>query len=696
VFVSFSSHFDKVDRFRKTFLGVGRLVATMEASQRSKHIEVCVRLRPLIVEMHTSSSSFFHNNHPNASTTVSSAALPRKPSIPRPGVSSRLQHIWPPKPQSPESAASSSVDAKVCAWTVQGADTVVQDPATERILGRTYAYTLDRVYGPDCRTQDVYSTSVRERVRAAMDGYHAAILAYGQTATGKTHTMTGTVTEPGLIPLAVRECFAFLKSSRRRAGEYLLRLSYLEVYKEHIKDLLSSGMVVDPPIRLFESGGNLQIRGLKEVVVTSPEQVFATLAEGESRRQVGSTHSNQHSSRSHVLVRLWIESRTSVPGEARESVRVSSLSLVDLAGSESVRLTGSSERRAEGHYINKSLMTLGQVVYALSEASSEEDGAKKQHVPYRDSKLTRLLQPSLSGNAQVVLLCCISPLPSHIEESHNTFKFAIRAKKIPQKAVIQEQSATDETTLLQSYRAEIEDLKQQLKEAQEMQRRQAPPKLDAFDDDDDDDEDDAITEDEGEMKELVEAIQKMEQLILKTQPVTSTLDDDDDDDDLLDVTSQEEGEAPLKHHDIESRLLALTVDPPSTPDRAAAAHFSNGVNRFQTPPRNRTPSKKEGDILHQELARIQGLLGSVLKRRQRGTEAQVRSLRAALEQQEVASSLRRADASFLQAQLEEKDNLLAEVSKLLETVEERQSALETENARLRRELEDLQQSRPIQ
>jgi centromeric protein E len=565
----------------------------------------------------------------------------------------------------------------------------VQDPATERILGRTYAYTLDRVYGPDVKTQEVYVSSVRDRVRAAMDGYHAAILAYGQTATGKTHTMTGTVAEPGLIPLAVRESFAFLKSSRRRAGEYLLRLSYLEVYKEHIKDLLSSGTVVDPPIRLFESGGNLQIRGLKEVVVTSPEQVFATLAEGEARRQVGSTHLNQHSSRSHVLVRLWIESRTSVPGESRESVRVSSLSLVDLAGSESVRLTGSSERRSEGHYINKSLMTLGQVVYALSESSSEEDGSKKQHVPYRDSKLTRLLQPSLSGNAQVVLLCCISPLPSHIEESHNTFKFAIRAKKIPQKAVIQEQSLTDETTLLQSYRAEIEDLKQQLKEAQEIQRQQTQPQLDDLDNDD------VIMEDEGEMKELVEAIQKMEKLILKTQPVSSNLDDDDDD--LLDVTSQEDEVSSTKN-DIESRLLALTVVPPSTPDRVTgtSSHVPNGVNRFQTPPRNRTPSKKEGDILHQELARIQGLLGSVLKRRQRGTEAQVRSLRAALEKQEVATSLRRADASFLQAQLEEKDNLLAEVSRLLETVEERQSALEAENAQLRRELEDLKQSRPTQ
>jgi centromeric protein E len=629
------------------------------------------------------------------------------------------QHVSPPKPLSPDSAGSlsngttttdhvvvnnNSTTTAMCAWSVQGDDTVVQNPAcgADIILGRTYAYTLDRVYGPSIRTVDVYQSSVRDRVRAAIDGYHAAILAYGQTATGKTHTMTGTVAEPGLIPLAVRECFAYLKTARRRAGEYLLRLSYMEVYKEHIKDLLSSGTAVDQPIRLFESGGNLQIRGLKEMVVTTPEQVFTILAEGESRRQVGSTHLNQHSSRSHVLVRIWIESRTIIPGEQRESVRVSSLSLVDLAGSESVRLTGSSERRTEGHYINKSLMTLGQVVYALSEQPSEKVDAPKKHVPYRDSKLTRLLQPSLSGNAQVVLLCCISPLPSHIEESHNTFKFAIRAKRIPQKAVIQEQSASDETTLLQSYRAEIEDLKQQLKEAQEIQRQQQPQVVQQQQQQR---LNDRILEEDGgdehEMKELIEAIQKMEKLILKTQPTSDTTTTVDD---LLDDDTSER-EAVLTAMDIEARLSALTVnaDPSSTPDRLTQQHAVNGSsnnNRYHTPPKRSTHAttfvSNEGDVLHHELARIQGLLGSVMKRRQRGigastgtsaaTEEEVRNLRAALEQQEVATSLRQADSSFLQAQLEEKDNLLAEVSKLLESVEERQSALEAENAQLRSEL----------
>ncbi|EEC44527.1 kinesin family-like protein, partial [Phaeodactylum tricornutum CCAP 1055/1] len=320
-------------------------------------------------------------------------------------------------------------------------------------------YTLDRVYGPATTTHDLYQQSVRDRVHAAMDGFHAAVLAYGQTSTGKTHTMSGTSVQPGLIPLCIQECFAYLQA-QNTPREYLLRVSYLEVYKEHIRDLLATSATA-PPVRLFDSVDGLIIKGLREEVVTTPSQVFQVLQKGEARRQVGATHLNQHSSRSHVMVRLWIESRgmhEKNGSSGNAPTTPTRLSLVDLAGSESVRLTGSTERRQEGHYINKSLMTLGKVVYALSEGIHS-------HVPYRDSKLTRLLQPSLAGNAQVVLVCCISPLASHLEESHNTFKFANRAKKIPQKATIQE--TLDEKTLLQSYREEIEDLKQQLNEARQ-------------------------------------------------------------------------------------------------------------------------------------------------------------------------------------------------------------------------------------
>lgn len=195
---------------------------------------------------------------------------------------------------------------------------------------------------------------------------------------------------------------------------------------------------------------------------------------------------NKHSSRSHAIVRLWLESKSS---DTSGTTRVSSLSLVDLAGSESARLTGSTgERQREGQYINKSLMALGQVIHKLSE------NQERAHIPYRDSKLTRLMQSSLSGNAQVVCVCNISSSTAHLEESHNTLKFATRAKKIEQRVKINE--VQDQNTLLQEYKEEIEELKQQLEEAKKAQQQQ---------------------KDEEDVRELISAIHKMEKLILKTQ-----------------------------------------------------------------------------------------------------------------------------------------------------------------------------------
>jgi centromeric protein E len=450
-----------------------------------------------------------------------------------------------------------------------------------------------------------------------------------------------------------------------------------KVYKEHIRDLLAQSAAA-PPVRMFDGPDGLVIRGLREEVVTSPEQVFAVLAQGEARRQVGATHANAHSSRSHVMVRIWIES-SAVTGNS--NVRVSSLSLVDLAGSESVKLSGSSDRRTEGHYINKSLMTLGQVVYALS-----EETGKKTHVPYRDSKLTRLLQPSLSGNAQVVLVCCISPLVTHVEESHNTFKFATRAKKIPQKATIQEN--VDEKTLLESYREEIETLRLQLKEARDQQLRQDSKAQLSSQSSNVSTASTTDEMDEDEIIELAEAIQTMEKLILKSKPIGQQQPED-----MLDSSEQEITD------DDEEKLMALvgslnSAITPSKPTSAASA-----------PATPLAVDKNVSKDLHEELSRVQGLLGSVLKKRSmKGTstpkmaatsDREVRDLRAQLERQQVTTSLNKADSSFLQKQLEEKDDLLLEVSKILEAVEDRQTQLEAENAALRKELIDLKASKVL-
>jgi centromeric protein E len=653
---------------------------------RRNHIEVCARLRPLAVGKE-SSQDFFLDQQP-----WHSSLLLRKPQLPRPTTTaSRLAS--PPRETFPSSQAY--------AWKILSDDTITQSCHTDIVQGRTHQYTLDRVYGPDVTTQELYERSVQSLVRAAMDGYHTSVLAYGQTSTGKTHTMMGTKRQPGVIPLSIRECFSRIRQVQSGPSlEYLLRVSYLEVYKEHIRDLLVSNSLqrnggsmltasAHVPIRLFDSANGLVIKGLVEEVVTTPEQVFQLLAQGEARRQVGATHLNQYSSRSHTIFRLWIESRRT--GGSDSAVRLSSLSLVDLAGSESVRLTGSTERQQEGHYINKSLMTLGKVVYALSEGVENS-----KHVPYRDSKLTRLLQPSLSGSAQVVLICCISPIVSHIEESHNTFKFACRAKRIPQHAVIQE---ADEKSLLQSYRDEIEELKRQLREAGEERKQllktrssissaiSAQP-LAAYSD-----------VDEDEISELVKSIQTMELLILKTRPFSrrST---------SLTASSPSTSTHPETLFDIdmefdrddENLLVSADEEPPAI----APNHVSTPLRGPVTSADDFVLTTEEDSVLHSELSRIQGLLRSVIRKRSaagsvessrlgvvpssRNNEEELRSLRAQLEMQEVASSFRKADASFLQQQLEEKDELLQEVSKILEAVEERQIRLEEENAALRKEL----------
>lgn len=605
------------------------------------HIEVCVRIRPL--EVTSDGEGYFA---PKASGRTGMIN----------GVKSRVLST------KKETGRSRTKSDGIVAWDVSSdGETAAQSPQTQPVPGRTHSYTLDHVYGPESTTKQLHHRSIKSLVDRAMEGYHSSILAYGQSGAGKTFTMTGTRESPGLIPMAITDCFRYVQKSQE-SREYLIRISYLEIYKENIRDLLSA---TPQPIRLFDGPNGMIIRGLKEEIVSTPEQVYAILTKGERRRQVGATHLNQHSSRSHVMVRLWIES-TSVESAA---TRVSSLSLVDLAGSESVKLNG-TDRREEGQYINKSLMTLGQVVLSLSEG-------KTGHIPYRDSKLTRLLQPSLSGNAQMVLLCCISPQTSHLEESHNTFKFATRAKKVEQKAIIN--VADDDQTLLQTYKSEIEDLRKQLAEAKEQQERLLHEKTKPVVGDDL-----TVSTDtsDGEIKELVEAIKTMERLILKSKPHQELRTSSSSDDDLDLLLKDGGGE------DEDDDDLLIEVSP-------------------------RTPSKSNEDALHTELNRIRGLLGSVLQKRGVATpspegvkrlefdtparspdeEKEVATLRKQLEQQEMTTNLRKADSSFLQSQLQEKDMLLEEVYKILDALEARQNELEKENASLREQVDSLKRGK---
>ena len=323
------------------------------------------------------------------------------------------------------------------------------------------------------------------------------MFAYGMTGTGKTFSMQGTTDSPGVIPLAVADIFSYIRETPGR--EFLLRVSYLEIYNEKIHDLLSPPATGAPAeeIKLREDNK----RGvfafpLKEEIVQSPTQLIRVIARGDQSRKTRSTQYNAQSSRSHAVVQIVVESRErAVSGKSANDkraalmpggVRVSTLSLIDLAGSE--RAAESKERRAEGAHINKSLLTLGTVVSRLSgdrDANGNPTDKEGKHLPYRDSKLTRLLQPALSGNSLVSILCTIqigsagsvAGASGHTGETLNTLKFAARARNNIVSHAKKAEEAYGATgdggsgVLLARYQREIQDLKAQLEAQKKEQDR---------------------------------------------------------------------------------------------------------------------------------------------------------------------------------------------------------------------------------
>lgn len=355
---------------------------------------------------------------------------------------------------------------------------------------------IDNVFTTHDNNSRVYDHIAKRLVRRVMEGYHGTVFAYGMTGTGKTFSMQGTASSPGVIPLAITDIFSYIRETPSR--EFLLRVSYLEIYNEKIHDLLSmptssgvGGAMQQDEIKLREdSKRGVYATPLKEEIVQSPTQLLRVIARGDQARRTASTQFNARSSRSHAVVQIVVESRERMPagaaggegGNKRSGllpggVRVSTLSLIDLAGSE--KAAESKERRQEGAHINKSLLTLGTVISKLSEwkdkegKGSEKDG---KHLPYRDSKLTRLLQGALSGNSLVSILCTIqvgaqgtaATINSHTTETLNTLKFASRAKN----NLVSHAKKAEESlgaggeggarVLLERYRLEIVELRKQL------------------------------------------------------------------------------------------------------------------------------------------------------------------------------------------------------------------------------------------
>ncbi|KAL6633563.1 hypothetical protein ACP70R_026234 [Stipagrostis hirtigluma subsp. patula] len=353
-------------------------------------------------------------------------------------------------------------------------DCVTVTPGEPQVQIGPHIFTFDHVYGSTGPPSSlIFEQCVHPLIDALFSGYNATVLAYGQTGSGKTYTMgtdySGEASCGGIIPQVMETIFRKVNATKD-GTEFLLRVSFIEIFKEEVFDLLDanhaarldSGSVAKAsaparvPIQIRETAsGGITLAGVTEAEVKSKEDMASYLARGSSSRATASTNMNRQSSRSHAIFTICVEQkRTSSSASSDYDILSSKFHLVDLAGSERAKRTGADGLRLkEGIHINKGLLALGNVISALGDEKKRKEGA---FVPYRDSKLTRLLQDSLGGNSKTVMIACISPADSNAEETINTLKYANRARNIQNKAVVNRDPVT----------AEMQKLRSQLEQAQ--------------------------------------------------------------------------------------------------------------------------------------------------------------------------------------------------------------------------------------
>ncbi|KAE8686548.1 Kinesin-like protein NACK1 [Hibiscus syriacus] len=283
------------------------------------------------------------------------------------------------------------------------------------------AYTFDRVFRGDCSTKQVYQEGAKEIALSVVNGINSSIFAYGQTSSGKTYTMDG-ITE-----YAVADIFDYINRHEERA--FVLKFSAVEIYNEVIRDLLNSD---NTQLRLRDDPerGTI-VEKVTEESLKDLNHLKELIAICEAQRRIGETSLNERSSRSHQIIRLTIESSArEFLGKENSTTLAASVNFIDLAGSERASQTLSTGTRLkEGCHINRSLLTLSTVVRKLSKG-------RQGHINYRDSKLTRILQPCLGGNARTAIICTLSPARSHVEQTRNTLLFACHAKEVATKAQV--------------------------------------------------------------------------------------------------------------------------------------------------------------------------------------------------------------------------------------------------------------------
>eukprot|EP00038_Savillea_parva_P031411 m.86153 g.86153 ORF g.86153 m.86153 type:complete len:1042 (-) comp9657_c1_seq2:69-3194(-) len=344
---------------------------------------------------------------------------------------------------------------------------VLLDPATdtEDVLrknrSREKRYAFDHAFGPEASQTEVYETSCKFLLRGVLEGYNATVFAYGPTGAGKTFTMTGSESDPGIMTRSISDLFRLMNEDTDNV-QYSVAINYVEIYNECIRDLLVRG---SPDLDLREdSDGNSVVCGVNWVEIEKADQISRLLREGNLRRTQEATRANMASSRSHAILEVRVQRSSKSAGD--QTVQTGRLHMIDLAGSERAASTGNhGQRMVEGQHINRSLLALGNCINALG------SGGNQKYVNFRDSKLTRILKESLGGNCRTVMIACASPASIHFEETYNTMNYANRAKNIKTAAVknttVVEAHIVEFGQIVERLKAEVTFLRAKLKAAEQ-------------------------------------------------------------------------------------------------------------------------------------------------------------------------------------------------------------------------------------
>ncbi|XXQ34825.1 Kinesin motor domain-containing protein [Plasmodiophora brassicae] len=329
---------------------------------------------------------------------------------------------------------------------------VRRESLTQIVLGDQRLFSYDFCFGQGTQQSEMYEKCIDPLLASFIQGFNSTVMAYGQTGSGKSHTMgtesTGLSTpaeEKGIVPRVIHALFKHIQDNSSPTLEYTVRCSFLEIYNEDLRDLLDQANPFKSISIRETPNGEVVPFGIVERVVHNAQELLTCLEDGSVHRSTGSTLMNAHSSRSHAIFSVSLTQRRVVAAPAIENVEdaadsaqeqaefiTSKFSFVDLAGSERLKKTGAvGERRREGININCGLLALGNVISALGDPNR-----KGSHVPFRDSKITRLLQDSLGGNSKTLMVACVSPADVHFEETLNTLRYAARARNIINKPII--------------------------------------------------------------------------------------------------------------------------------------------------------------------------------------------------------------------------------------------------------------------